>query len=598
MKTHIQIISLLIGFIFSFSVHALTLGNPAEGVPNRQWDAKESEEFKLRIWFQKDSAVEERIASLIFAFMQNEIIPSEEALIGRRHQSDDGRGPNGGDGKLDIYLFDFPPPPPGEEMNDAATVGYSEDRTPNMGCPGRPSYIMVNLRWAKKASMDALASIMAHEYFHVLQNTFDMLGNCDFYTGVTEGTAEYVMHHVYPNSNEEHDWYLFSEDGSLSMLTEDYSTWPFYMYMTKKLGDKSLLTLLTNFASYNAFDALDRTLPGGFKKHWVEYATLQWNQSPLNDSFLQWDNYSAVPGRGSRQSDGHLASITPEKVILDANGQYRFEMNMKLPPMTREIYAFDVSNEDIRSIAINNPIRENIGKMNVKLLGRKKGSSNFEEIFWEDHDRKDYLYCLDKKDEAFDLIVLVAANYQHHRNDETITATPHFRATNQGCYGFKGTVKFSMQYPNNSLVIKGEINDFEVREKGRTTDSNNKNQFAVVGGRGIYRATGKLGNCEANFAGTLELKTGPRTIGLMLESYSVAPAPWGVYHINVFLTRDTIPVTCSGPNGPITANFPIGLSTMIGAPTSPPNHGGKPDLQGQISNYASTMSWDLRPIKE
>ncbi|MEK6624161.1 MAG: hypothetical protein AABY86_04285, partial [Bdellovibrionota bacterium] len=293
MKTLIHIITLLIASIFSFSVYAQSLGSPAQGVPNRIWDVTESEAFRLRVWFQKDNPVEERIAALIFASMQNEIIPSEEALLGRRHQSDDGRVPNGGDGKLDIYLFDFPPPPPDEEMKDAATVGYPENRIPSMGCPGRPSYIAVNLQWARTASPDGLANIMAHEYFHVLQNTFDMLGSCNFYTGITEGTAEYVMHHVYPNSNDEHDWYLFSEDGSLSMLTEDYSTWPFYMYMTKKLGDKSLLTLLTNFASYNAFEALDQTLPGGLKKHWVEYATLQWNQSPLDDSFLQWDNYTA-----------------------------------------------------------------------------------------------------------------------------------------------------------------------------------------------------------------------------------------------------------------------------------------------------------------
>ncbi|MEK6623517.1 MAG: hypothetical protein AABY86_01025, partial [Bdellovibrionota bacterium] len=271
-----------------------------------------------------------------------------------------------------------------------------------------------------------------------------------------------------------------------------------------------------------------------------------------------------------------------------------------LPPMTREIYAFDLSNDEIRSIAISNPVRDNIGKMNVKLLGRKKGTTQFEEILWGDHDRKDYLYCLDKKDEAFDLIVLVAANYQHNRNDQTIVTTPNFRANNQGCYGFKGTIKFQIKYPNfENFTIKGEINDFEVRAKGRITDSNQNNQFAVVGGNGIYSATGMFGNCDANFAGTLELKTGPRTTGLMFESYSVAPAPWGTYHVNAFLTQDIIPVTCSGPNGPITANFPIGLSTMLGAPTSLPNHGGKPDLQGQSSNYTSTtMSWDLRPIKE
>ena len=607
-------ITLLTLVCFTLSLTAQAQPDPeAERIPTRLWTYTDTPNTNLRVWYQRDNFEEERIALFIMATLSNDIIPAEEKLMGRRHGDDSGQElppdvtdksnpiwPNGGDGKLDVYLFDFPPPPPGKQMPHAWTKAYPADLNPNMGCPKSPAYMAVNLLWARGASQDEVSGILAHEYFHVLQSTYDMRGQCKFYRNMIEGLATYAIHYVYPKSNVEHKWFSFSEDARLSALTEAYSTWLFYLYLANTLGEESIPALHEAWASDSAFEALDRTLEGGLKKHWLDFAVKAWNQEPLSDSFLQWDDYAAVPGRGIPDAQGHLPEIKPEKVVFDANGQYRYEMNMLLRPMSRDYYAFDVSGEDVRSVSIDNPVLGNLDKMNVKLLVKRRGPNRFEEILWEEPFRKEYLYCLDKKDyQDLETIVLVAANYQHTRIDEALTPSPSFKATNQGCHSFKGTVRYRQEVPSagNKLVIEVEVKDFTVLETGRDDDSVYKNKFLTVDGSVTYKVTGKMGECEANAAGSLTLLKGPKAVGLQLDSYQIAPLPWGTYNLNVKMVEKEIavPLICARGGSPV-YRTPVPITTVIRTPY--PHHGGKTDLIGETSNFGMFVSWELRPIKE
>ena len=580
-------------------------------IPNRLWTYTESDRAKLRIWFKRDDFAEERLAMMVLAMLENEIIPAVEKLMGMRHDSDALEDflfavrpgvfrtwPNGGDGKLDVYIFDFPVEP--DKATPWAWVkGYPSNKGEIYSCPASPSYMGVNRSWALSTPTSKLASTLAHEYFHVIQSLFNRKGNCKFYKKMDEGTANYAEHYVYPDSNDEHDWFMFSEDGNLSLINESYSTWPFYLFMTKTQGEGSLLSLYQTMEGFGAYEALDRTLDGGFKKQWLDYAVHEWNQDPIKESFLQWDNYTSVPGRGGYDADGHMNAIVPEKVVLDAKGAYSYPMYMLLPPLTRNFFAFDLSDENIRSVAFDNPIYDNRNpKINLNILARKRGTDSYDELLWQDDHRKHFLYCLDKKDQNYDLLVVVAANYEHSINGDTYSPSPEIRITNKGCYGYKGTLKGYTVHPRGNFRLDVQVNDFEVREQDVATDGDYRNRYIVVGGSATYKAVGTIGNCETNSAGSVELKIGSKQVGVTLQPYVTDPTRVGIYNVEAALKNGyvEVPFKCKPPQAGMVQRMPFILNTAMQIPY--PDNKGKPELVGELSTMGFNISWDLKPIKE
>ncbi len=585
-----------------------------EPIPGQNWIYIENVSSEVRVWFLKDQDDQLLMAHQIRSLLSDEIIPAEKALMNRTHPRDDLNSasilvslgvervqPNGGDGKLDVYLYNIPPDEDGTAAAKAWVMGYHVDEVSGYGCPARPSFMSVNLAWAKTADPKKLASTLAHEYFHAIQNSYDRKDECAGYNNVDEGTATYLKHHVYPKYNDEHDWWEFSENGGLSLLDGAYETWPFYFFMVEMQGSSVLQKSYEMMGSNRAIEAINKTLSGGFQKQWIEYAVYEWNQEPLQDGFRQWDDYNIVPGRGAADAAGHVPPIKIEKVALDANGQYRYPMKMELKPLTRDFYAFDVSDASIRTVAIENPVFWNGRKVNAKVLVRKKGQTQFDEILWEDPQHQEYHYCFDKKDEDIDLIVLVVGNYQYLTSGTVYRGGSVFKVSNQGCYGFDGKITGHWEHKESSVEHSLEVEGTNIKtHEGKHGDEGGfKNNFYLTNAVVSYSYHGRLGDCSGFASGFMDVELGPKSEAIALASYNVAPEAWGQYHIGIRFKNPFISVTyvCPSPKPPITTSVPVVLDSSMGG-ASVAHHHGNPHLAGKVVLGEWTVDWDFSPVKE
>jgi|GEM_PF-5007751 len=579
-----------------------------EEIPSAAWAFIDDLTMEIRVWYEKDNADQLAMALKIKKAMADEIIPSLKTLMGRTHPRDDlnnrnilvqvgiSRGqPNGGDGKLDIYIFNI------NAGTKAWAQGYGVEPVSGVGCAAKPSYMAVNLSWAKTAPDKKFVSTMAHEYFHTIQMSYNRKASCPDYDKMDEGTATYIKHHVYPKYNDEHDWFFWSEDGRWSFLDVNYATWPFYYFLAEMQGAASMAQLYQTMESKPAVESLNAVLSGGFKKQWLEYAVYEWNQEPLMDGFKQWDNYTAKPGRGELDANQHMPPIEIEKVVLDANGQFRKDMEMELKPLTRDFYAFDVSSAGIRSIAIENPVFWNGSKVKVKALVRKRGESQFDEILWEDVNLHEYHYCLDKKDEDIDLVVLVIGNFQYLRSGTKYRMTPAFKVTNQGCFGFKGhiTNRWNVRERGMTHDLTVQATDVIFKHGSHSDDGIFKNQFYLESAKVTYNYTGNLEGCKGSGSGSFTPKTGKNETTMALAAYNVAPEAWGQYGLGIRFEEPSFDVTyvCPPPKKSFTSKV-IGISSNT-LSAKIPHHGGNTKLEGSGSGQGGwTVDWSFDPIRE
>ena len=577
-------------------------------IPSADWAYIDHVAAGVRVWYEKDNQEQFIIAHQMKNALGNYIIDEITKLMGRRFIPDDlGNSrikvrlglehpqPNGGDGKLDVYLFNLKPQQGNILPPRAWASPYNTDPRDGYGCPSTPSYMAVDLGFAKKSSPERVATTLAHEYFHVIQYTHDRKNVCSEYFKSDEGTATYAKHHVYPNMNHEHEWYEWFEDGSQRFHTSDYDTWPFYMYMVQMQGSSVLQEMYKAEAGDNAYESINKVLNGGFKKHWLDFAVYNWNTDPLQDGFKQWDRFAFRPGRRPKTA-GHLKAIEPEKVILDSNGQYSKTMDLNLPPLTRDFYAFDLRSSDIRSVSIDNPIIMSTRKVNAKVLLKRRGQTQFEEVLWQDGMRHEYAFCLDKQIEDYEQIVVIVGNYLHQKSAATHIMDPRFKATNQGCHTIKGRMRANLKMTSGNSSHESELlgEDLVFKESGFNSEGIFKGHFHMQSGKVSYTYTGKIDNCTGTAAGYLDIDTNPNKIAGGSYPYNVAPEAWGAYTLNVPFIKPYIMVhyVCPAPKPSFDAPFPVALTN--GAD----NHGGLDHWLGLKKVGFWDTKWDLTPVKE
>lgn len=148
------------------------------------------------------SEVSEQAQLDFFASVIEEIYSAETALLNRTAKSDSDENCNGGDGRIDIYLYPF-----GSYKTIAKTWTY-----PNR-CEDVPSYIVLN-SVASHLSFTSGAldsgqgprkwkNYLAHEMMHVLQYAMDRGADCFDYNWIDEAIAEWAMDYVYQEDNLE-----------------------------------------------------------------------------------------------------------------------------------------------------------------------------------------------------------------------------------------------------------------------------------------------------------------------------------------------------------------------------------------------------------
>lgn len=582
-------------------------------LPAINWTSIESVTSNLRVWYAKDNADHEHLAQLVRAMMGEEIMRKELNLMGKELVQDSGRyytldsrgnkiyWGNGGDGKFDIYLS------PLDADTYATAFPYPVDPDAAIGCKERPAYIVVNTRrdWAGKPNM--LRGALAHEFFHAIQYSLNRKALCKEYDGIDEGTATWAEDYVFPKGNTEHEYFRFFEDGNMSLIDGTYGTWTFFYFMTQNFGNDRIRALHDQMASMGPFDALNAVLPGGFKKQWPEFVRLNWNHYPLDEkSFLEWDEYDWVPGRGAPDALKHIPPIETETVAIKGDGTYRYKMSLSLAPLTRSYYRFEfTSDQNVRSVSIENPLNFLQDRGSFKVMVKYANSAKWKVEDWIDgiEDRE---ICLDKKDERIEEVILMYSNWRHESDAPRIELEPSLLATNLGCHEYGGYAKsvFELRGENTRATMSIEAKDVVFHENGRNEDKLFKGQYYLKAATAKYNYSGVYDGCTGQASGVAAFKMGPGTgSALGLYPYHVSQSSARQYAFGKSPEIPYVMVThqCPPPRKPLTVPVSFGFFMTSGSSWGVGPALSDGTLQGSnVEGIGTTISteWKFTPIRE
>ena len=452
--------------------------------------------------------------------------------------------------------------------------------------------------WVLGNDQKEVSSTLAHEYFHLIQSSYDRKKTCMDYFKIDEGTATYIKDYVYPKYNREHDWFEFFENGRTQLKEGMYGTWTFFKYLVEMHGSDIIRSIYVAMQEKGALDAIDSVILGGFKKQWPSYSVYEWNQDPLADGFFAWDDFKFVPGRGAQVKNQHMTPIPVENVYLDTNGTYRKEMDLDLKPLTRDFYAFEMKEPDVRSIAVENPGMMANSRVAVRALVRKRGQTKFDDVEWKENLRHEYQFCLDKKDEDIDLIVIVIANYRHQSDAPTFKMKPSFKATNQACHemtGYLKTVYNSPEGDQEKLRVEASATGVVFKENGRVKNGMFRNNYSVTAGTIMYSHHGVIDDCVGTKSGVMQVKNG-MNYSLTATPYNVPPEAWGQYDISIDMEDNiyTVNYACPPPKRSFTRNHFLVLSTG----SEIQSHDGFATFKGTSYSNGWKSEWSFKPQKE
>jgi hypothetical protein len=369
-------------------------------------------------------------------------------LFGVTPPSDSGELHNGGDGRLDIYVF----ADPASGLSASGPEGMTLPWAKHPGHPG-PRFILL---WKDSLSR---CLTLAHEMTHAFLAQFPLLKD-DWrrYAWLDEATAAWASDYLYPRTNCEHrlaPQYLELADAKtdrrrveLPLDTEDpavlaYGHYVFPFYIAHAAGGPQVIAnIWRNCKDQEPLPAIDTALQpkGGLDKVWHDFALANGNTPPV-DNYMNWDSLAA---RASTRA-GH-ALKGPATIGRDLSSEYSL---VTLPGQTEVIYALDAvvdymaatyyrfvfRDAEVRSVAFYNPFK-GMPHVAVQALYRVEGQAWRLENWTYTMQRN---FCRDLKAERLEELLVIISN-SDFATKQPLPADkiPLLMANNLGCYKWSG----------------------------------------------------------------------------------------------------------------------------------------------------------------
>ncbi|MCC7441558.1 MAG: hypothetical protein IT285_07995 [Bdellovibrionales bacterium] len=569
-------------------------------IPQEGWTHTETTE--LKIWWQADHPDDEFVARRligVFPTIKNKL----DALMGKTMISDAGvhrfRAPDGthmawgdgGNGKLDIYVGHI------QGATQALTVPYLP------GCSEVASFMLFDR--TQGSTIRKAEAGLAHEYMHVLQNTFTRGHACDSYNRVDEGTANFAIQYVFPQNDYEKEYDTFFKGPHTSLASYDYHTWPFYLFMERTLGSSSIRDIFENNALLDGIESVNQALPGGFAKQFPLYTIREWNQTEVEDDFRDWDGLDWKPQKMWE------VNVPTERISVqaDARGVFKREEEMggqkALEPLSRRYFHFVFDDPTIRSVDVAAvPGYDPTGKLRLKVLIKRVGRE-FEAEDWSEKEEATE-FCRDVQDEKIEEMVLIFSNVafpeQGGSGAPKVQTGFELSATRFGCKTWRGEFRSTWEYSGpsgqDSMSTSAEVT-FE--REGVNATGNFVGRFKASEGSGnfVYSGRRKSGDgwCSGNTSGVFTVVSDrSNTIGMY--PHQVGTPNEGKYLGGVgVLSPEFFLVTyhCGGNKPPIQgAVVPNVWSTGAGFRRANPDGtlSGTSSVPGVGFNY----EWMIRPV--
>lgn len=312
---------------------------------------------------------------------------------------------HGKDGALDIYLDDS------IRGADGYTIpaGMMSRVTPE--CDGFASFIVM-----RPTSISfTLRFVIAHELFHAFQNVFPEKAGCADGKWLSEASANWAAHAVFPTDDSEHLFGSLMRNPDNEPDLYDYDTWPFILWMEKAFGERSIRTAYQQLKTQGSVAAVDTAI-GGFRKSYLGFAKHAWNQAPM-PSFQDWDRFTAIPLSAS------YAPLEPVHLLLAGLPKRTANVPVAINDRAREYHPFTITDEKLREVVFRNPRPGDADFRAGAILTLRSGEVRFDD--WSE--KKSVRYCRDNPGQDIASLVVVYANSalgtwkSRHRIEDTPT---------------------------------------------------------------------------------------------------------------------------------------------------------------------------------
>jgi hypothetical protein len=524
-------------------------------VRSSEWSSVETANGAARVWF-RNSSNDAANAHRLAGELGGRIWSSLTGVMANHAPLPDGNfSCSGPDSKLDVYLR-----PMGNPGNGVTTAfGTCHNAV--------PSYVQVDPRAPRGA--------LAHEFMHVLQNTYKRAGNCERWLFLDDATATWAEDRAYHHDQTEHqDGYdeLIRDPQLVFGYGDGYPGWSFMFSATQHAGSPTAVRALYELAGIRAdpLDALEEAVGGGLGIAWPAFARDAWNRrlppSALTQSFFNWD----------------ASHVTPAVEPLDyrlRTKEWQGELPISLAGLTRQYYDLRFDDRNAREITFTDPSAAGTDPTLRTWAFLKVAHRGWTSEDWTGRDKVEF--CRDDKAEDVRQVVLVHSTSKRPppgapASVVTQSQRPKLRLRDR-C-GAKvvlhihGTESLTITDPNCGLNFRSSSPgwradiEFDIRSRfGTRADQSN-----MVGGSGSGSLSGVDSLCDQPEpfsdqwdlgsqgieTGSLEVKPiggGGAQVTLALTPFfnkADGEGSWSPYFV---LDAGTDPDWCEGPHGTVSA---------------------------------------------
>lgn len=317
---------------------------------------------RVKVWYERDGDLP--TARALAVALETEIWPALIDRLGMEPPLKDTELLcSGGSSALDVYLVEF---------------GFFDQyggKTWNAVSNCHQSPVWIELQ--RSLPFDKLKAAAAHEFMHAVQWAYKSKTCKDDYGWLLDATANWAIDYVYPTNNLEHlyaAWFMKTPEKPLDDRITDadddgrqYGAYLFFQFLARNVGPDVVRAIWqATVALPSSLDAVDKSVPGGFKEQWPKFARSLWNRPPINgESFEAWDALTERPA---------FAAALPSTTSADLNGlpEAETKLGTRLRNLSASYYHFTFSDVKTRSLLFYNPFFENFKrwdqKVNVKAL--------------------------------------------------------------------------------------------------------------------------------------------------------------------------------------------------------------------------------------
>ncbi|MDI6817248.1 MAG: DUF6055 domain-containing protein [Actinomycetota bacterium] len=362
---------------------------------------------KIKVWYpEKKETINgrEQITKLYYGTSKKIVanLNADQAyaqfvgLLGRVPPSD---GNLGADGKTDIYVV----PTNYALLNiGGASAGVNVPDNGN----GKSSFILL------RENLDDrnLKTTTVHELFHSFQRAFECSITRNNLWWI-EGTATWSEDFIYPKENTEQGYvanFIPKPESSLNKSGDnfEYGAYVFPFYLSKTY-DRGIITKIFEGCAGNGnpLDSADRIIDGGFKKNWKEFTLWNYNRKPIL-YYKNADQSKTFPNNSSE------SGANTENNFIAGLGESSYTVK-ELAPLTSQVLTFSIVDDqgdgEVRRVSFKS-LKNFTGKTDKAAIKAivypKSGEPYFED--WTDKESRSF--CLDKRNEDFEKVVLIFSN--------------------------------------------------------------------------------------------------------------------------------------------------------------------------------------------